>query len=211
MKKFFLTAVVILLSVVSANAQSLRLGARAGYNYSKFIGKSVSDLDLKAKNGYHVGLFAELPFSAKFSIQLEVLYSVQGAGDVFQKDDELNTKNINIPILFKYYIIDGLNLQFGPQVSFNTDSEYKFNKDGANKLWKDVKVGEMTNGLNYGAVLGLGYKLPVIGISIDARYALGLNNVINAEAEGLEKALEELKSEDNLKNGVLTLGVGYQF
>lgn len=211
MRNLVLSVIITLAGMMFTNAQSLQLGARAGYNYSTFIGKTVSDLDFKAKNGYHVGLFAELPFSSKFSIQPEVLYSVQGAGDVFQKDDELNTKNINIPVLFKYYIVDGLNLQFGPQISFNTDSEYKFNKEGANKLWDDVKVGDMTNGLNYGAVVGLGYKVPVVGISLDARYALGLNNILKSEEGNLSKVLKDLKSEDNLKNGVLTLGIGYQF
>ncbi|MBV7440469.1 PorT family protein [Weeksellaceae bacterium TAE3-ERU29] len=210
MRNLVLSVIIAFAGIAFTNAQSLQFGVRGGYNYSNLRGETSSKLDLKAKNGYHIGIFTELPLSSKMSIQPEILYSTQGASNVFQEGDELKTQNINIPVLFKYYLVEGFNFQVGPQVSFNTGSEYDFNKSGADKLWNDVKTGDTTKGLNYGAVFGLGYKVPIIGITLDARYALGLNNIINTEDNGLGAVLKSAKETD-LKNGVFSLGVGYQF
>ncbi|MCK0205847.1 outer membrane beta-barrel protein, partial [Ornithobacterium rhinotracheale] len=112
--------------------------------------------------------------------------------------------------LAKYYIVSGLNVQFGPQISFKIGSDYSFDKARVSQAWKNISSGEMAKGTNFGAVLGLGYRVPVVGLSIDARYTLGLTNVVNDD-QTVKEAIKAVGAKDNFKNGIFSVGVGYSF
>ncbi|MCK0203725.1 PorT family protein [Ornithobacterium rhinotracheale] len=210
MKKVILTTMLTIVSICAAQAQHLDFGVRGAYNYANLRGSSSAGLKLESRNGYQIGLFAEIPLLGKWSVQPEIYYSTQGAKEVFTQGDELKTKNINIPLLAKYYIVSGLNLQFGPQISFNTGSDYKFNKARVTEAWNSLGNGDMAKGTNFGAVLGMGYRVPLVGLSVDARYTLGLTNVVNEE-QSVVDALKAVGAKDNFKNGVFTIGVSYAF
>lgn len=210
MKKLILAASVAFAGMIGLNAQSmeaLQIGARAGYNYSTLRGDAAKNMNTKGLSGFHVGLFTEIPVADRFSIQPEVLYSTQGAKWTLGKETyDFKTQNINVPVLAKFYVAEGLNLQAGPQLSFNTGSEFKY--DGAlgktsKKLDKDA-----FSKVNFGAVVGAGYKLAQ-GLTVDARYNFGLTNVFDKD----NKSLQSLKVSDknNFKNGVFSVGLGYQF
>lgn len=89
--------------------------------------------------------------------------------------------------MLKYYIVDGFNVQAGPQIGFLVDAE-----------------GGDTDGLkstNFVLNFGAAYELPA-GFFVDARYNLGLSNI----------AEEEPGFEDiSLKTKGFQLGVGYRF
>ncbi|MCK0200357.1 porin family protein [Ornithobacterium rhinotracheale] len=210
MRKLILTSVVALIGLCSMQAQHLGFGVRGAYNYSSLRGTAATGLSLEGRSGYQVGLFAEVPLLGKWSVQPEVYYSTQGAKNLFNQGDEFKTQNINIPILAKYYIVSGLNVQFGPQISFKTGSDYSFDKARVNQAWKNISSGEMAKGTNFGAVLGLGYRVPVVGLSIDARYTLGLTNVVNDD-QTVKEAIKAVGAKDNFKNGIFSVGVGYSF
>ena len=215
MKKLILSAAVAFAGVVGLNAQSmesLQIGARAGYNYSTLTGDLAKDLDLKGMSGYHVGLFVEVPVTDRFSIQPEVIYSTQGAKmdtsinlPVVGKiggDTKFKTQNINVPVLAKFYVIDGLSIQAGPQIGFLTDSKVEFNGKESDSF-KDA-----ISKVNFGAVVGAGYKLPM-GFTVDARYNFGLTNVLDKDNDSVKNL--NVSDSNNFKNGVLSIGVGYQF
>ncbi|MGI9527186.1 MAG: porin family protein [Weeksellaceae bacterium] len=220
MKKVVLSAAAAVLGLVGVNAQmnmeSVEVGARAGYNYSNLTGDTAENLDTKGLSGYHAGLFVEVPISQRFSIQPEVIYSTQGTklegkfGSLAEGTREIQTQNINVPVLAKIYVADGFNLQVGPQVSFNT----------GNKVEDDVKIlgvngkndfefdDDALSSVNFGAVVGAGYKMAE-GLTIDARYNFGLTNVFDDKNTSLTNM--DISSDNDFKDGVFSIGLGYSF
>ncbi|MRJ10338.1 PorT family protein [Ornithobacterium rhinotracheale] len=210
MKKLVLTAAIAFSGIVGLNAQSmesLQIGARAGYNYSTLRGDTANDVDTKGLSGYHVGMFVEVPVTERFSIQPEVQYSTQGAKwEIGKEDLKLKTQYINVPVLAKVYVADGFNLQAGPQFGFKTGAEFEYDS----KLFGNQKVDleDSVSGFDFGLVFGAGYKTPV-GLTIDARYDLGLTNVFDKDSKSLGTA--NISGDSDFKNGVFTVGLGYQF
>lgn len=208
MKKLY--PLLILMSLMTnLKAQSLQIGAKVGYNYSILRGKDALST-LKNNSGYHAGVFAEFPITAQLSIQPELLYTTGGGENVFVKDDKYQSRNIAIPMLVKYYLTKGFSVELGPQISFATNSRYKLNEQGANEIWKAVKSAETSKGMNFSGVAGVAYKIPFLRISLNARYVLGLNNIINQHKDnGLDAFFQDIKKESNLKQGFFMLGIGY--
>lgn len=171
MKKIILIICLFAGFTFAANAQLLNVdyGAKVGLNLS-----DINDSDYKMKPGFHAGLFAELGFG-NFALQPEVLYSTQGAKGEESDDDgnytiKANFDYINIPVMAKYYVADGFNIQVGPQVGFLTNAKIVVDKESM-----DIK--EDTENIDFGVNFGLGYKLPLVNLSVDARYNLGLTNI----------------------------------
>lgn len=150
MKKIILT-IMAFAAFGTANAQDIKFGVKAGANFSNFTG----DADVDGRTGFYIGGLADFAVSEKFHVQPEVLYSMEGG-----KDAELDF--IRIPIMAKYYVMDGLNLQAGPMLGFKIGGE-----DG---------LDEATKSLDYGLGFGAAYELP-IGVFFDLRYNLGLANI----------------------------------
>lgn len=201
MKKITMSLLAIFAFSGAALAQTpdIKIGAKAGLNIS-----NISDLDdSKSKTGFHVGAVAEIFITEKFSVQPEIIYSTQGAKQEetvyfmgvsakFKATTKLDY--LNIPIMAKYYIIDGLNVQAGPQVGFNVKSEAKMEANGESETM-DMKSD--TKKVDFGLNLGVGYELP-IGVFFDARYNLGLSKI---SKEG----------DNSAKNRVFQISVGYKF
>lgn len=194
MKKLLLTAVFAVLTIVSINAQEF--GAKAGVNFAALNG----DGDFDGRTSFFVGGVVEFEISETFSLQPELLYSSQGAKSSFSEEGFdfetiIKLDYLNIPIMAKYYVTEGLSIEAGPQVGFLLSAKAEFKEDGESET-EDIKDELST--IDFGLNFGLGYKLDS-GLNFGARYDLGLSNVAD--------------SEDNLdvKNGVFQLSVGYFF
>lgn len=180
MKKVLLVLFVIL-STIEISAQGLDFGIKAGVNFS-----SITDAaGLDNRTGFVAGVFLGGKLNDNLGVQADLLYSQQGAE--FDLGN-FNLDYINVPIVLKYYVSDGLNLQLGPQfgVIINDDAQTVFGE-----TINDIA----TNNFDISAVFGLGYDFPM-GIRLDGRYNLGLNDV-SESVEG--------------KNSVITLAIGYSF
>ncbi|MCO6148474.1 porin family protein [Flavobacterium sp. NRK1] len=175
MKKILLSAAAVIAFSFAAQAQSeeIKFGVKAGANFTNFGG----DADTDGKTGFYVGALADLPISGNFHIQPEVQYSNEGA------DDDNNIDYIRIPIMAKYYVMEGLSLQAGPEVAF--------------KIAADDFVDEATKSIDFGLGGGVGYELPM-GLFFDARYNVGLSNI--SDVDGFD-----------LKNTGFQIGAGYRF
>jgi len=200
MIKIFYSLIGLLVFSGVSNAQELKFGPKVGANFSSFSGIK----DSKSKTGVYFGAVAEVKFLGKFSIQPEVLYTVQGAkysaisiptGSV---DGEINNHYVSVPIIFKYKIIGGLGLEVGPKFDFLAKSE---NKLGS--FTKDTK--DAFESFNLGLALGLGCDLP-LGFFIDARYNIGLSKI----DKDISIAGIPIEAK-NIKNDVFQIGVGYKF
>lgn len=206
MRKLVLSAAAAVLGIMgvdaqNANTEALQLGVRAGYNLSNLSGDLADEIDTKSLSGFHIGLFTEFPVAPRFSIQPEVMYSTQGAKfEGLGSEATLRTQYLNVPVLAKFYVAEGFNLQAGPQIGFLTGAEYQV--DGAD----DIDVSDNMKGTDFGLLFGVGYKVAQ-GVTIDARYNMGLSNTLDEDAN----VDEGIGTDQEWKNGVFQVGIGYQF
>jgi len=214
MKKLSITFLLLLTTFMSVSAQEkdssdykkITYGLKGGLNLATPSGYISNDT--KSKLSYHVGAFAEIRISEKFAIQPELQYSVQGAefsvenafpgffsGDFVISD---TYRYINLPIMFKYFVIPKLSLEIGPQLGYMLSADRNFEAAPFSPEFTDD-----TRRIDFGVNFGLGYKLSK-HLSIGARYNLGLSKVANSPSvnqSGFGK----------LKNSVFQASLAYSF
>mgnify|MGYP003113969917 FL=1 len=203
MKKSFLLIGIALLSMGSLSAQEyVMFGVKGGINSSTFSGDGFDNFENPdSRTSFNLGLLAEIPLSDKFSIQPEVLYSGQGY-DISDRDNandvEYQLDYINVPVLAKYYIVDGLSLEAGPQIGFLVNSEIDRNPGGDSG---DVSINEdQFNKVDISLGLGAAYKFRG-GFFVNARYNRGLTDVYD----------DSFFSNSDVKHSVLQGGIGFMF
>jgi len=180
-----------------SNAQSMAVsyGIKGGVNLATING----DIDSPdSRTSFHAGVFAEFPIEHIFSIQVEALYSGQGAQFDFRGSDgdkaELQLDYINVPVLAKFYLFKGFSIEAGPQFSFLVNDEIDFNPnsndgDQPSPLRDELKTFE------FGVAGGVTFQTDM-GLFATARYNQGITDI----ADDL-----------NIQNSVFQLGVGYKF
>ena len=179
MKKIILTVAAVF-ALTFANAQDkkesvttseIAFGIKGGYINSNFTG----DVSGTATGGFYVGGLVDFHVTEKFHVQPELLYSMEGA-----KDAKLNY--LRIPIMAKFFVGEGFNLQAGPELAF--------------KAGGDDTIKDSVKSMDYGLGLGAAYEM-ASGLMFDARYNLGLANISNGGG--------------TLKNTSFQIGLGYRF
>src|SRR5690554_6539139 len=141
MKKLIVVAIALFMGT-TAFSQGIDLGIKAGANFSNFADAT----GFSNKTGFQAGIFGGVKFSGNVGIQADILYSQQGA-EFRGKDFELNY--VNVPVVVKYYVFRGLNIQAGPQFGFVVD-------DNISKVFDNIVKAEKSD---VSGVVGLGYDL----------------------------------------------------
>ncbi|HMC01286.1 MAG TPA: porin family protein, partial [Flavobacteriaceae bacterium] len=134
MRNLFLSVLLVFTSIITINAQSnsseTEFGIKGGLNSASIQGDDIGDTE--SRTSFNLGFLVEIPISEKFSFQPELLYSGQGfdiaerdQDNIFDTDDniEYQLSYINIPLLFKAYLVDGLSIEAGPQFGFKLHEE----------------------------------------------------------------------------------------
>ncbi len=170
MKKSILSALLVM-TFVFANAQATgsRFGIKGGVNFPNSSGDFHENETLI---GYQVGIFSEIKPEETYGIQPELLYSTHGVKNKFVKDgiaynNDIKFSYLNLPILAKYFITEGLTVQAGPQIGFLMHAE----ENGIN-ITDHVKT------IDFGLDFGIGYNFLEV-CSVDLRYNLGLSNAVD--------------------------------
>ena len=165
-------------------SQELDLGIKLGSNFA-----SISDAkqDSSTRTGIQAGIFAGIKFNDKVGINLDVLYSQQGAD--FDAG-AFDLTYVNLPFVLKYYLVGGLHLQAGPQFGVLIDESLTEIIDDD---YKEIVESEISG------IIGIGYDLP-FGLRIDGRYNFGLTDISKSEDEN-----------KGVKNSVFTIAVGFAF
>ncbi len=215
MKKFLLVAAIAVCGIFSANAQDIKFGVKAGVNFASLGGDAE---DAETRTGLHIGALAEFMLTESFSIQPELLYSMQGAKSEYSEsytefgievsesgEEELKLDYIILPIMANYYITEGLSVQVGPQVGFlvsaKGEGEYTASAAGMTESESfDEDVKDETSSIDFGVAAGLGYELDM-GVFFQARYYLGLSNVDDSE----------FSDDYSIQNNMIQLSLGYKF
>jgi hypothetical protein len=206
MKKNILTSLLIL-TIGLAFAQNTQFGLKGGLNVANLNGTGWVELSNTSPIiSFHVGGFVEIKLSDKISIQPELLYSLQGCKysiELRQNDDPneppinadvvSSLSYINIPVMFKYYVIEKFSLEAGPQLGVLVSSKVKSDLTGQpSSVYNNISG---YNSFDYGVNFGAGYDISE-KLSTGIRYNLGLCDID--------------KSTSVTKNRVLSLSMCYK-
>lgn len=218
MKKTIVSLAILLITSLGF-AQGFHFGAKAGANFANVKGDL--DQNLKGRTSLHVGAVGEFMFTEDLGLQVELLYNQQGAkyeefdnDGIYQYSDESTIKldYISLPIMAKYYIIQGLSVEAGPQVSFllNAKEEGTFIENGTIEEY-DFDHKDTTKSLNIGLGIGASYKLD-FGLFFGMRYVAGLSNVNEDYYTAIDVFGEEYKEKlPERKTNAFQVSVGYFF
>lgn len=180
MKKLFVLSLICGFCF-TGHAQGLEFGVKGGANFA-----TITDgINNSNKTGFLAGIFVGIKPSDELVIQPEVLFSQQGTE--FDAD-KFDLTYINVPVVAKYYVFRGLNLQLGPQFGFIVSDDIENATD-------DVIEQLKAESFDLSAVGGVGFDFE-LGIRIDARYQFGLTDIVDGR-EG--------------KNSVFSIAIGYNF
>lgn len=212
MKKSMLLICTLFLGVaVMAQSQKVKLGLKAGLNLANF-NFDESELKLSNKTGFTAGFMVEIPMAKNFSLQPELLYSEQGSKTSFSDKDVTNShykstitlNYLNIPVMLKYYVLQGLSVQAGPQIGIllKANNKYQDNFLGyENHESFDLK--DYSKGIDTSINFGLGYQFKD-KIYTDVRYNISYSSVFK------EEDVNHFINND-MKNRVFMITIGYFF
>ncbi|WP_066224457.1 porin family protein [Formosa haliotis] len=215
MKKYmlFLSALMVCLTI---NAQTtadidnseatkqIKFGVKGGVNFAN-LNYDGDDLDFSSKTGFSVGVMAELPLFENAVLQPEIMYSQMGAETSYRNehvdnssyDGTMRLNYITVPVMFKYFVIEGLSLQAGPQIGFLVASKNEYQDDFFGFENNDeMDLSDLTNSVDAGVSFGIGYQF-MSHFYCDARYYLGISEVFENDIE--------------MSNRVFQLSLGYFF
>lgn len=204
-----------LIALIQTSKAQLKteFGVKGGLNISGLSLSSDKKLpSVKYNNlkGFHAGVYA-LVRVGKLGIQPEIVYSQQG--QLYNAPTYSNLRTdlayINIPIIIKYYLVGGLNLQAGPQMSILASAKgdlVQVSSGGAGQPVFGQNLKGYLNGTDYSFAFGAGLDLPA-GINLGIRYNIGLSN-INKFKGGDPSPSFSLAT---THNQVFQLSVGYRF
>ena len=192
MTKFSILVAVFALTSATVMAQEVAIGIKAGPNFAKLDANSSVATNYSSRTGWHAGAFV-LFRGERIGFQPEIVFSQQGSKFDYSGNPDLksNFSYVNIPLIFKLYTIAGLNLQVGPQIGFLTKAEWE-TPTGTEDVKNDLKSTDISLGL------GVGWDLP-FGLSVDARYNLGLSDNASSGAPVSE-----------IKNQVIQISAGFK-
>ncbi|MFH4968998.1 porin family protein [Gaetbulibacter sp. M240] len=152
--------------------QAQKFGVRAGADFATAKAEFDGLSISEDETGFYVGAFARFSVSESFNLRPE--FNFISINDMDQ---------IQVPVLAEIGISDKFNLVAGPSFGFLLDT--------------DSNEGEKS--FNFGLDFGLSYDI-ISQLSIEARYSLGLSNLV-----------EDNDFDVELKLHGLFVGLGYVF
>ncbi len=213
MKKLLL-AIFTTIGLTALQAQDISFGAKAGVNIASIEGDRTDNLD--SRLSFHVGALVEFEITEKISFQPELIYSSQGTKIILSglvdfgidpgAEEPINLDYLNVPLMGKFYITEGFSFEVGPQIGWLLSAKANIEHSRIFTLvvpltdsdYVDVK--RLFKGIDFGANVGLGYKLES-GLLFGARYNLGLSNITDNSND----------SDFKQTNAVIQVSIGYQF
>lgn len=200
MKKVILSACVMLIAIAAYGQRdkgTVTLQPKVGLN----IATLTNDGNADSRFAPVVGAEVEVQATDMISFSGGLLYSMQGAkGKIGDVDGTVKLDYINVPILANVYVANGFAVKLGIQPGFLINNKVKVSKNGVNaevdleKAFKAAGIDAKLNKVDVSFPVGVSYEFS--NINIDARYNWGLTKIID---------------QDNSKNSVFQITVGYKF
>lgn len=206
-------------AVSAQNASQLRtpmavrpmFGIKAGVNLAHLDNKTQESSNAGEntnKTSLHAGVFYNIPVSAAFRLQPELLYSIQGTKTTAMSSTDPNLAGLNeidlhyvsLPVMLQYMTPGGFSVEAGPQVSYLSSA----NGDRANGGESNLKDGNYVKKIDFAVAGGIGY-MSRIGLGAHAKYQYGVTNVWNNEKSPVAGAGMDAR------NRVVQIGLHYAF
>lgn len=180
MKKIVITFLMAT-AVITVKAQNFNFGIKTGINLSKEtkteVERQVQDFDKEFRKGFHIGGIVTYSINKKWELEGNLMYSQQGYKEhLFSIENNrtiysIRSNYINLPIAIKYYPLEHLYIEMGPQIGFLISKKHKIQGEGNITKYIPLKP----NHIDLSLFCGLGYKFSN-NIFLEARYIHGLNN-----------------------------------
>ena len=173
MKKISLItlALLIVTNAIVAQEKTVRFGVKGGVNFSTLKNEFGTN---DYRTGYHAGVFANIRADKNLSLQPELLYSAQGGE--FPNGKKHDLSYVSLPLMLQYTIADRFRIQTGPQVSYLTNSEVKYDHMPEGPHQYETEFFNKVKEWDFAWSAGVGYVTP-LGLGVDARYNLSLNDI----------------------------------
>ena len=225
MKKTAIVAAALLAwaAISPAQAQSVRLGLRAGANYSNLAGNLQNQDTYNNKFGFLGGVMLNVPVTGDgfFSVQPEILYSQKGfenkpieyanvLGGNQKREGQVNYNYLDVPVLLKVKA-SGLLFEAGPQYSYLLTANNKTKTTTTSAFGGTPTISESQNktdvsGLNrneLGYLAGVGYEAEN-GLSLSLRYTGAFSDFVKSDNNTYFNG--DLK---NARHSAFQLSLGY--
>ena len=195
--------VCMLMAAGTAMAQkAFTYGPKVGVDYTHQWGKNIND---ESALSYQAGVFMEYRLNSKFAIAPEVVFAAHNRPksdlnlwmNEYPPRDVITTYHtnyINIPVMFKYYVISSLSIDLGPQFGFKVYDKSTDKWEDSNGYWEE-KHNMGHRSFDFGLGLGATYNFNE-KVFVQLRYTLGL---------------VPLYKGSNARNGNAQLSIGYRF
>nr|WP_311490992.1 porin family protein [uncultured Alloprevotella sp.] len=180
MKKIVIT-LLMTTAVISVKAQNFHFGIKTGINLSKEtkteVERQVQDFDKEFRKGFHIGGIVTYSINKQWELEGNPMYSQQGYKEhLFSIENNrtiysIRSNYINLPIAIKYYPLEHLYIEMGPQIGFLISKKHKIQGEGNITKYIPLKPKHIDLSL----FCGLGYKFSN-NILLEARYIHGINN-----------------------------------
>ncbi|MBP3357208.1 MAG: PorT family protein [Rikenellaceae bacterium] len=190
MKKLLLSVIGLCMMGFAAQAQTWSFGPKAGMSFA-----TVNGVDhARVRTGFVAGMFAERRLKNVMAWQAELLFTSQGYFTKFDGNPKTvyRLNYLSMPIVSKYYLMGGLNLQLGGQFNYLVSAKQDV-KHGGGKT--DIKSN--INKFDVSFLTGLAYDFDC-GLIIEGRYTIGLTRLLRT-------------SDHSVTTGSLQVAVGWRF
>lgn len=154
-------------------------GVLAGANFANFTNADGAD----TRTGVVVGLSADFHLANHFGIEIDGLYSQQGAKENSEGDDlTLHLDYVAVPVLLRYNFPTHTTVRpfivLGPQVGFRVKCEATAGSDSAS--CEDF-AGQNAKSVDFSGTVGagLGFRVGKEELSLQARYNQGFTKVFD--------------------------------
>ncbi|WP_366187185.1 porin family protein [Flavobacterium ovatum] len=197
MNKIILAVLVVFIAV-HVQGQEAKFGLKGGANVSLFGSK------VDTKVGFQIGLFSKIKLADKWYVQPEALYLEQSVkrdnfsvGSVVVDNGTIKLSFIYVPVVVKYYLVNQLYLESGPQVGFLIDTKATVDYQGSTV---EPDVSDEFKKVDFGFNFGTGYDFSE-QFSLGIRYYVGITKMANSDY---------VKDYYN-RNSILSLSAAYTF
>lgn len=174
MKKLLLPVCLLLVGVVTSNAQGVSIGLRAGLNIAnQSISASGVSVSPDSRLSFLAGAYAKIMVSDKIGVQPELFYSSIGAKwpDQGFGVETIKTDYLTLPVFFRYNVTDNFHFLVGPQFGILMSANGTDNSGT-----QDIK--DQLKSSDFSGVVGAGLDFGPINAGL--RYNFGLSNINNS-------------------------------
>jgi len=191
MRRLYFIILFVIISFQAARSQEVLWGVKGGMNVTD-LGKK--ELGYVTKLAWHAGGFSEFIMTPFVSIQVELMYSLQGAATDASREVKLNYHYANLPIIAKLYFLEDASFELGFQYGYLVKAIKKTDYGYTENLNSQV------NRNDFSLVFGFAYNLGETAV-FNLRYNVGISDTRGAD----------IIIEQRVTNRVLQLSIGFAF